>query len=244
MATPKKAATKKTAAKPAVKKAAVKKAATKKAAPAAKAVIVFTAEQVVLNATQTKTIEMINRNQTRILGAAENMIKLATDSGKRLVTLQEQVKKQWGNVWKEWAQTEGNLPIGYEQSTRYMKLANNEQILLDNDIQATSIKDAVMQIEHIRKPEKKAAAEAKAAAKKSAPKPAAQKPVNAGIISNASLNEVEHCNDIEELRGMIDLCNARIEILEQLELDGGDDADDADDAADVAEQVGAVDPLS
>lgn len=232
---------------------ATKKKADAAAAKLAKAVakaeakaniVVYTADQVELSAGQVKTLEMISRNQDRILSNAGQMVKLATDSGKRLMALQEAITLKYGRVWKEWCQTAGNLSIGYEMATRYVKLAANESILIENDIQATSIVDAVQQIEHIKKPEKKAAAEAAAAEKAKQPKGGKPKLATAGIISNATIEEVQQCNDIEDLRNVIDLCNSRIEDLQQAEQDAGEEDDDADDQADIDEQVDTVDPLS
>ena len=145
-------------------KAAEKKAADKAAAAEKKAnMVVYTFADVVLTTKQTKTLEMVGRNQERIYLSAQGMMKLAADSGKRLHELKEQITLKYGNVWKAWVQEAGVIAMGYEMCTRYMKLAEGEQLLIDNDMHPTSVVEAVKQIEYIKKPEKKAAAEAKAA---------------------------------------------------------------------------------
>jgi hypothetical protein len=163
---------------------------------------------------------MVQRNQDKILNNAEHMIKLANDSGERLLKLKDDVQKNYGRVWKEWAQTPGNLPIGYEQATRYMKLASASDQEFDQ-ITSTSIEGAVKQIEHMRKPEK-----AKAAADKKAKKSAIPK-ATVGIISNATIEEIERCNSVSELRGVIKLAHARIEVLQG---EGNDDENEPIDA--------------
>ena len=221
--------TSKTAAKKAApkksKKPAAKKAATKKQ------VVKYEPKDVALTKTQSKLLEMVERNQERILAQAENMLKLANDSGERLLKLKDEVTKKYGRVWKQWAQTPGNLPIGYEQATRYMKLASASDAEFDA-IEATSIEGAVKQIEHMRKPEKAEKA-AKAKAEKKASRTAQ---VITDVISNATLEEVERCTSISELRGLIKLCHARIEELEGLGADDDDviegestEVEDADD---------------
>jgi len=200
------------------KVAKAKKAEDAKAAAAAKALV-----PVSLTTSQEKSMEMVTRNQVKIAGAAEGMIKLAFDSGQRLLALKEEITKKFGRKWKEWSKTEGNLPIGYEQATRYMKLAANPaQFAL---VDATSIEGAVKQIEHQLKPAKKVAADKAKAEKRT------QKLATAGVISNATLEEVAQCNDIEELRGLITLCEARIEELR--EAPSGDTLDQQEAAADV-----------
>ena len=207
------------------KKPATKKAAAKKPAPK-KEVIKYTAADVVLNSKQAKSLEIVAANETRLHAKAQDMLKIAFDSGKRMLELKEQVQAKYGRVWKDWAQGQTeNLGIGYEQVTRYMKLAANptQYALLDDSV--TSIEGAVKQIEYMKKPEK-----AKAAAEKKAAKP---KIATAGIISNATLEEIEACTDVSELRGVIKLCHARIEELENLALDDPEPADAEADQADI-----------
>lgn len=242
----------KKAAKAATKKAPVtkKKATAKsKAKPKAKAkaVVKYEAKDVVLTATQQKSLDIIHKNQDRIEGSAETMLKLAADSGKRMLKLKDEITAKYGRVWKAWAQEAGNIKaatgVNYEQATRYMKLAANPaQLAL---VDATSIEGAVKQIEHMKKPEKKAAAEAKAKATKTGK---SQKTATDGIITQATLDEIERCMDIEELQAVIELARQRISELQQMatEDDGDDDAidgtatqieDDEDAAAAVADAI-------
>ena len=192
MATAKKAAPKKAA----TKKPAVKKTASKKIKPLNDPMLVS------LNTPQQKSVEKIKANQERIDKAMGGMIMIAADSGARLVKLKEEVQKKFGRVWKVWAQTVGNLPVGYEQASRYMKLANNPTLLAK--INADSIEDAVKQIEHQLKPEKAEAAEKqKAEARK-------QAKVTSGHISETALNEIDECTDVEQLKGLLVLITERI----------------------------------
>ncbi len=212
------------------KKSTSKKAAAKPTTKAVKGKVEPKAiVPVALTSTQNKSLEMVQRNQDKIMSTAENMLKLAFDSGQRLLKLKEEITKKFGRQWKVWSQTDGNLPIGYEQATRYMKLASNPaQFAL---VDATSIEDAVKQIEHQLKPEKKVEADKQKADKR------AQKVATAGIISNATIEEVEQCNDIEELRGLITLAEARIEELQ--EADNAEVDSDADEAAAEADEAAA-----
>jgi len=214
------------------KKESTSKSVTTTKKTAKKEVVKYTASDVVLTKAQSKTLEMVEKNQDRILSNAEAMLKIGFDSGQRLMKLKEEIQSKFGRVWKTWAQTEGNLSIGYEQASRYMKLAG----ATDDEfaaLESTSIESAVKEIEYLRKPEKKAAAE-KAAADKKAAGNKKQKIATAGIISNATLDEVEQCTDISELRGLIKLCHARIEELE----DVGDEVEESDDNDDIADIIG------
>ena len=207
------------------KKAVSKKAATKKPAVKKTAVIKPLNDPMLvsLNAPQQKSVEQIRKNQDRIDNAMGGMIKIAADSGARLVKLKEEVQKKFGRVWKVWAQTEGNLPVGYEQASRYMKLANNPALL--EQINANSIEDAVKQIEHQLKPEKREAAEKQKAEKRE------QAKATTGQISEAVLNEIDECTDVQQLRGLMTLIQDRIEYLS----DGNKAADPVDDIDDALE---------
>lgn len=243
-----KAATKKAtkkATKPSIKKAEVvtteAPAATAVAAPDLKVVV----GPVTFNVKQAKNIEMIGKNQDRIMKAAVNILDIAVDTGARLLVLKDVIKAQ-NHGWKEWVQ-EGNLPFSYEQANRYSKLAANPAELEKVKAQGvTSIEEAVKQIEWIKKPEKQEAAEKKAAAKAAAPTAtvtAIRYTINAAF-------DVLQTFDISDLRQIQDFITDRIEELTQAEVDGeGDDGentdtDDAADAADAAEHVGEVDPVS
>lgn len=225
----------KSTSKTAAKKAAPKKAPKKTAKKATKKEVVkYSASDVALTNPQSKTLEMVGKNQDRIEARAMDMLKIANDSGERLIKLRDDITKKYGRVWKAWAQTPGNLPIGYEQATRYMKLAGATDVEFDS-LTATSIEGAVKEIEYMRKPEK-----AEADAKRKAEKAAGVKPrktATDGIISNATLDEVERCNSVQELRGLIKLCRSRIEELENLgESDEGEvidgEAEEVDDSED------------
>ena len=210
----KKAAPKKTAKKPAAKKAAPKKE-----------VVKFEAKDVALNSPQSKSLIQVGKNQEKIFASANNMIALAKDSGERLIKLRDAIQGKYGRVWKAWAQTAGNLPISYEQASRYMKLAgatDAEFALID----ANSIEGAVKQVEHMRKPEKaKAAAEKKAAAPK-----ASRATSTDGTISDATIREIEECTDIEMLRLLAQTVQKRIDELSS--FSPGDDTLTEQEAAD------------
>ena len=220
------------------KKAATKKPAAKKTAAKKKEVVVYTASDVKLNTVQTNSIKKIHENEDRIHAKAQDMLKIAFDSGQRLLKLKEAMQKQYGRVWKAWCQENvDSLGVGYEQLTRYMKLAANpdQYALLDESV--TSIEGAVKQIEHIKNPEKAAQrAEARAArqAKKSEV-PAA----TAGIISNATIEEIQKCTDIGELRDLLKLIHARIDELEGVDDEPGDEAEssEAEDQEDIADAL-------
>ena len=200
MATTKKSTTKKAAA---PKAAATKKAATKKVV---KTKPLNDPMLVSLNSPQQKSVEQIQKNQERIEKAAGSMILVAADSGARLVKLKDEVQKKFGRVWKVWAQTVGNLPVGYEQASRYMKLAKNPKLLAE--INANSIEDAVKQIEHKLKPEKQEAADKQKSEKRE------QSKVTGGEISEKVMQEIEQCTNVKDLRQLITLINQRIEELQ------------------------------
>lgn len=212
---------KKPTAKKAVKKAPAKKPAAKKE------VVVYTADDVLLNKMQASSVKKIHENEDRIHARAQDMIKLAFDSGQRLLKLKEGIQKTYGRVWKAWAQANvETLGVGYEQLSRYMKLAANpdQYALLDDSV--TSIEGAVKQIEYIKNPEK-AEQRAKARAERQASKsevPAATR----GIISNATLEEVAACTDVEELRGLIKLIHARIDELQSIDDEPAEEEENTD----------------
>lgn len=220
MATPKKAVTKKAA----TKKAVATKAST---AAAKKPELNVVEGPIQFNVKESKNIEMIGKNQDRIVKAAVGLLDIAQDTGMRLLALKDAIKKH-GGKWKIWGQEEGNLPFGYEQATRYMKLAQNpEQFAIVKADGVTSIEEAVKQIEYIKKPEKAAAAEVKAAAKAAAPKLVPW--TLSAVVDVLTTLAVE---DLRELQGFI---ADRIEELEQAEVDAGDDADEDEVADDAVE---------
>ena len=237
----------------ATKKAVTKKAATKKAVVKKAATAVAPADLNVVEGPlaftnkEAQNLVMIGKNQDTILIAAVGLLDIAVDTGNRLLALKDAVKKH-GGKWKEWAQTENNLPFSYEQSTRYQKLAANptEFALVKAD-GVTSIEEAVRQIEYIKKPEKQAAAEAKAAAKAATPAAAPRKPVAATL--NAAFDVLEGL-DLDDLRQIQEYVNDRITELQEAanaeigEVDEDDDDDADDDASVVAEVAAGVDPLS
>ena len=232
----KKAATKKAA----TKKAATKKAATKKAAAKTQEVVKYTAKDVVLTRAQETHLRVIANNQDKILKAAHNMMDLAFNSGQRLLRLKEEVQNKYGRVWKEWA--EANLGIGYPQASRYMKLAANpdQYALLDDSV--TSIEGAVKQIEHLKNPEK---AKEKEAARKArnASKSASgnEVPVATGYISDATVEEIQRCTDVQELRDLITVIHGRIDELQDGDvIDGEAEEIDDDGTEDAEEHVAAI----
>jgi len=237
----------------ATKKAVTKKAATKKAVVKKAATAVAPADLNVVEGPlaftnkEAQNLVMIGKNQDRILKAAVGLLDIAVDTGNRLLALKDAVKKH-GGKWKEWAQTENNLPFSYEQSTRYQKLAANptEFALVKAD-GVTSIEEAVRQIEYIKKPEKQAAAEAKAAEKAAAPAATAKA---VPFTINAAFDMLNTMT-LEDLRAIQGFVAERIEELVQAEVDDDDDAnanaeiDAAADVAEAAEDVSDhVDPLS
>ena len=159
---------------------------------------------------QVRDVEQIRINQEFIDAACASSILIAADSGDRLIKLKDEIQKVYGRTWKVWVQTENNLSIGYEQATRYMKLASNRSML--TTITANSIEDAVKQIGRKLNPEKAEAATAAREEKK------AEQKAQAGIgchISEAVLNEIDDCTYPEELRGIIALCTDRLEVIEE-----------------------------
>ena len=220
-------------------KSTSKKAAPKsKAKPEAKAPVKYEAKDVVLNKPQSKNLDMIAKNQVRIEAGKVAMLKIAADSGLRLLKLKEEIQSKYGRVWKAWASTEGNLSVGYEQASRYMKLASASADEM-KQITSTSIEGAVKEIEHIRKPEKP-----KTPPKP--PKPGTQSTGNGGstlgVISPATLDEIEGCNSIEELEGVIELCHQRIDALKQAQVESDDDiiegtATEVEDEADLKADI-------
>lgn len=225
----------------AAKKSTSKKPATraKKKAPAKKKEVVkYTADQVVLTKAQQSSLNVIANNEAKIHARAQDMLKLAFDSGQRMLKLKDEVQNKFGRVWKEWAASQ-DFGVGYPQLTRYMKLAANpEQFALLTD-EITSIEGAVKEIGYMNRPETRPDPNAPKAKPSRVPK------ATAGIISNATLDEIAACNDVDELQGVIDLCKARIDELkaggtDPVETDADEAAAEADeDAADaVAELVG------
>lgn len=181
---------------------------------------------------QETQLRMIANNQSKIEAKAVDMMKLAYDSGQRLIKLRDEFTAKFGRRWKEWAAE--NLPISYEQASRYMKLGSATPAEFEA-LTAGSLEDAAKQLQHMRHPERAKAEQERRAAKSSVPA------ATAGIISNATIEEVQQCTDIEELRGLIKLCHARIDALQAVGGTGVDDeVDETDeDAADaVAELVG------
>lgn len=103
---------------------------------------------------QTRNIEMINRNQDRLVRMAGDMIDIAVDTGHRLLALKDAIKDH-GGKWKAWCKVEGNLSFSYEQANRYSKLAANPKLLTQvRENGVVTIEGAVMAIEHLKKPEK------------------------------------------------------------------------------------------
>ena len=185
---------------------------------------------------ESQNIIMIGKNQERILKAVGTVLDIAVDTGSRLLALKDAVKKH-GGKWKDWCKTEGNLPFSYEQANRYSKLAANpEQLLLVKQDGVTSIEEAVMAIEHLKKPEKAEAAEAKKVAAAAAPAKVVPFTINAAF-------DMLNTMALEDLREIQTYLVDRIEELTQAAVDADDDDDDtaAEDAADAADHV---DPLS
>ena len=85
----------------AITKATPAKKTAKKAAPKAAPVVAIAPEAVTLNKQQTGWATGILRNQERIYGKATDMIKLAIDSGHKLVQLKDAMKAKKVN-WKAW----------------------------------------------------------------------------------------------------------------------------------------------
>lgn len=230
-------ATKRTSKKPAKKTAAKK---TTKPAAKKQEVVKYTADDVLLNRGMVAAVKKVHANEDRIHAKAQDMMKLAFDSGQKLLKLKEDIQNKWGRVWKDWCVANAaDLGVGYEQLTRYMKLAANpdQYALLDDSV--TSIEGAVKQIEHMKNPEKaeqraKARAERQAASKSEVPT------ATRGIISNATIEEVQQCTDLGELRGLLKLIHARISELEDVDNDEpGDETehDDADEQADIEDAL-------
>ena len=217
---------------------AAKKSTSKKPAKKAAAKVPAVKKEdlpIVLTKKQETQLRVIGANQSKIEAKAVDMMKLAYDSGQRLIALRDEFQAKFGRRWKEWAGE--NLPISYEQASRYMKLGSATPAEFEA-LTAGSLEDAAKQLQHMRHPERAQQEQQRRAANKTSA-PAA----TAGIISNATIEEVQQCTDIEELRGLIKLCHARIDALQSEGGTGVDEdeflEDDADEAADaVAELVG------
>lgn len=213
--------------KPAAKKAAPKETTAKKAT-AKQEVVKYTAKDVALTKVQQSSLNVIIGNQDRIEKAMHNMMDIAFNSGERLLKLKDEVQAKYGRVWKQWA--EDNLPFGYPQASRYMKLASSpdQYALLDDSI--TSIEGAVKQIEHLKNP-KAAKQRVQARKEREARKRSSVPAATAGIISNATIEEIQKCTDVQELRDLITLIHARIDEIQDgdvLDADATEPEDDDD----------------
>ena len=227
--------------KPAAKKAATKKPAAKKTA-AKKEVVKYTAADVKLNKRQETALRVIKTNEERIQKAMHGMLDIAFATGQKLLALKDDIQKTYGRVWKEWA--EANLGISYPQASRYMKLAANpdQYALLDDS--ATSLEGAVKQIEHLKNPEKAAEREkARKARNKSKSDSGNEVPVATGFISNATVEEIERCTDVQELRDLITVIHNRIDELQDGDVIDGEAEEVTDDGSDEEAQE-HVDALS
>ncbi len=244
MATAKKAAPKKTATQK--KHAAIAKAAPKAAAAAPAPELKAVTGPVTFNKSQAQNIKMIGVGQARIMKEGVKMIDIAADIGRRLIELKDVVKKQ-KHGWKEWVQ-EGNLPFSYEQANRYSKLAAHpKELTVVKNLGVTSIEEAVKQIEYIKKPEKQAAAEEKAAAKAAAPA-AAPAAIPATINAAFDMLQTFGLDDLREIQSYI--ADRIEELQDEVNEAGGDDipgtATEVEDDADIADavEVAGIDPLS
>ncbi len=179
-----------------------------------KEVVKYTASDVVLNKSQSNSLEMVRKNEVRIGESFAGMITLAINSGDRLNLLKESIQIKYGRVWKVWAGE--NLPemlgFEYEQATVYMKVASGQATLIG--LNPTSIDEAVRMIadgsltdeqraEKVKKQE--AAAQTK--------KDLGGATVTDGTISEGTMADIEQCTDVEMLNGLLALIQQRLEEL-------------------------------
>lgn len=216
-----------------LKIAADKKKAAKKKVK--KEVIVYTADQVELTKTQEKQVFMILKNEEIINSKKLSMVDTAIDSGTRLNVLKDSIQKKYGRVWKAWAEL--NLPVGYPQVSRYMKVAANQALIAGKTY--TSLEDAVKLISF----DGDEAAMAKSGTSKAAKRETADTQKSVAITPAALMEAIDAIDKVETLQQLRDYIQARIDGFgeggikdedgEEDTLMGGDSVDDAADIADV-----------
>jgi hypothetical protein len=228
-----------TKAKATTKKAAAKKAPAKKVVVKPQADVAIEALQ--LTKQEQNLVSGVLKNQEKIHSSANSMIKLAIDSGNKLLSLKDTIQSKYGRAWKAWCEAHSvEMGLNYRQIAKYMLVAQNQTLALEGDY--TSINDACEAIGREKRPEAAEARDEEKAQKR------AQAKVTGGEISERVLNEIDECTNIESLRGLIALITDRIEYLSGEGAKAGpvDDDDDVlegdysvdDDAADIEDIIG------
>ena len=149
-------------------------------------------------------------NQAKQFGLVTSAIKLAIDSGDKLLKLKGIIQTKYGRSWKGWCEAHaGELGISYRQVAKYMLVSQNQQIALEGDHE--SINDACEAISRAKRPEAAVARDEKKAEKRAQPK------VTAGQISERALNEIDECTNSEQIKGLIILLQERLEVISEMD---------------------------
>ena len=214
--------------KPAPKKVAkktVKKPAVKKE------VIIYKASDVELTKTQKGQVDRIISNEDKIGKQKLAMVDIAIDSGTRLNLLKEGIQKKYPKTWKAWAET--NLPIGYPQITRYMKVAKNQNLLEGKTY--SSLEDAVKLISFDG--DETAMAESGTSKKDKRETASAAK---VAFTPAALMEAIDSIDKVETLQMLRDYIQSRIDSLGAIEVDlpeGDEDGEVDEDAADAIAEL-------